>query len=153
MEAVKLVNEAVRNLDHAQLYNALQNPRLELEKILSCQENSLSAAFSSPTTQGSRKIICEEDALHYLNLLRDVQRDRSLLVERQGLPATNGSGRVCELWVEDILEAIQIGLKNVNEAKSASFNLAIINMAVIQHDADHTYQILLKQGMHITAFS
>merc|ERR1712223_232358 len=40
IEAVKLVNEAVRNMDHKQLYLALQNPNLELERNFGETQNN-----------------------------------------------------------------------------------------------------------------
>ena len=160
IEAVKLVNEAVRSLDHLQLFRALQNPNLELEKNFELRHQHM----NSPNSRGDRKfhysnergLINEEDSLHYLCLLRDVQRDRSLLRERQDKPTISGdgadvihSGHLCELWMEDILEAVEISLSNVNEAKSAAFNLSILNMAIMQRDADHTYAVLCKDDLNL----
>ena len=92
---------------------------LDLEKNLKLrQQNTDVEKFGSPKQHLTKgKVICEEDSLHYLCLLRDVQRDRSLLLERQDANSAEDrlkNGNLCELWMEDILEAIEVGMKNVN---------------------------------------
>ena len=119
IEAIKLVNEAVKSLDAPQLFLALSNPNLDLESKLEKDE------------EGS--LIKEVDALHYLHLLRDIQRNRSHL-----------EGEESELWMEDIVDAIETGRRHVLELKTASFALAVLNMSVMQRDADHVYETLQR---------
>jgi Ras GTPase-activating-like protein IQGAP2/3 len=158
IEAVKLVNDAVRNLDHKQLFRALQNPTLELEKNVELKKYSMNSIKKETTGNPDQiqkgNLICEEDSLHYLCLLRDIQRDRSLLVERQNAGNSirgNGTndGNLSELWMEDILEAVEYGLNDVYEAKSASFNLSILNMAVMQKNSGQTYDMLRKEDLDL----
>ena len=158
IEAVKLVNDAVRNLDHIQLFRALQNPTLELEKNFELKKNNMNSikkeTTRTPNQIQKENLICEEDSLHYLCLLRDIQRDRSLFIERRDVgTSVRGNGindeNLSELWMEDILEAIAYGLNNVYEAKSASFNLSILNMAVMQKNSGHTYEMLCKEDLNL----
>ena len=61
IEAIHAVNRAVNSLDPSDLFRALQNPVLGLEARLESQEEAMK----------------EIDAVHYLQLLRDIQRNRS----------------------------------------------------------------------------
>ena len=58
--AIQAVNRAVNSLDPSELFNALKNPVLGLDGQESQEES-----------------IKEVDAVHYLQLLRDIQRNRS----------------------------------------------------------------------------
>ena len=60
IEAIHAVNRAVNSLDPSELFRALQNPVLGLEARLESQEEAMK----------------EIDAVHYLQLLRDIQRNR-----------------------------------------------------------------------------
>ena len=135
IEAIRLVNDAVRSLDHIQLFKALKNPHLELEKNLELRGN-ISGSIKKNHTPNSSQIqkenyICEEDALHYVCLLRDLQRGHE-----------TKDGKLCELWMEDIIETIIEGMNNAHKAKTAAFNLSILHMAVLQRDAEHIFNIL-----------
>ena len=142
IEAVKLVNDAVHSMDHKQLYLALQNPNLELEKNF---EENRNITKGDSDQQQKANLICEEDSLLYLCLLRDIQRDRGCYSEKQ----SNKNEGMGELWMEDILEAVQHGLNSRYDAKSACFNLSILSMAVMQKDANHVFESLSKQDLNL----
>ena len=147
VEAVRLVNSAVQALDHVQLFKALLNPHLELQRNLELRKNEINLDVENDSKSQDPKengeIICEEDSLHYLCLLRDIQRNRGQLANKQVHDTRETTdSKSCELWMEDILEAIENGLKNVQKAKAVTFNLSILNMAVLQQDIEHVYEIL-----------
>jgi len=132
IEAIKLVNEAVRSGNAAQLHLALSNPNLDLRaKLINNEDNDV--------ITDSNDVIREVDAPHHLRLLRDIQRNRSHL-QRQGQNPADG----CEVWMEDIVEAVEAGRRHVLELKSASFALAVLNIAVLQGDLDHVFQTLQR---------
>jgi len=46
------------------------------------------------------------------------------------------------LWMENILDALKSCRRHCREASNVSTALAIVNMAVLQKDSDHTFETL-----------
>jgi Ras GTPase-activating-like protein IQGAP1 len=133
IEAVHKVNEAVDKCDAPRLRAALLNPDLRLLDDLKLKDVSLINDLMS---------IGDDDAIHLLCLLRDLKANRSLAEAEE-----------CELWMDHIVESVATGLAHGREAKRAGTALAIVNMAVMQGDARHTFQTLLHDDLNLESSS
>ena len=128
IEAVRKVNEAVEKCDAPKLKAALLDSDLMLAEELD-KERELDQDLLA---------IGDDDAVHLLCLLRDLKANLSVAENEDH-----------ELWMNHIVETVEIGLSHGREAKRAGTALAIVNMAIMQGDANHTFQTLLHEDLNV----
>lgn len=80
----------------------------------------------------------EEDYVHLMCLMRDFKANLSLAENEDR-----------QLWMDHIGFLVKEALEHNEEARRAGTALAIVNMAVLQGDAAHTYQTMLHDDLHL----